>query len=183
VNSMFDDDPEAPWIKDLQYGGMTPASARKSYEASLVRQHSNSITSENSVVLGANPTTTHELALPASAEEAIAQRFVKRHASEIRYIAKLGRWFMWTGQKWKEDETLQVADLAREVCRKVASECRYEKRTAIAIASAKTVNAIEKLSKSDRALAATVEQFDAEPMLLNTPGGRLRSKKRSHPPA
>ena len=36
-----------------------------------------------------------------------------------------------------------------------------------------TVAAVEKLSRSDRRFAATVDQWDVDPMLLNTPGGRL----------
>jgi putative DNA primase/helicase len=37
------------------------------------------------------------------------------------------------------------------------------------IASAKTVAAVERLSKSDRRLAATDDQWDDHPTILNTP--------------
>ncbi len=39
------------------------------------------------------------------------------------------------------------------------------------IASAKTVAAVERLAKADRRHAATVDQWDAMPWLLNTPDG------------
>ena len=39
------------------------------------------------------------------------------------------------------------------------------------IASAKTVAAIERLARADRRHAATVEQWDADPWVLNTPSG------------
>ena len=39
------------------------------------------------------------------------------------------------------------------------------------IASANTVAAIEKLARSDRRHATTVDIWDADPWLLNTPGG------------
>ncbi len=39
------------------------------------------------------------------------------------------------------------------------------------IASAKTVAAIERLAKADRRLAATVDQWDSDPWLFNTPPG------------
>jgi putative DNA primase/helicase len=42
-----------------------------------------------------------------------------------------------------------------------------------AIASARTVAAVEKLARADRRLAATVEQWDCDSWLLNTPGGTL----------
>jgi putative DNA primase/helicase len=60
--------------------------------------------------------------------------------------------------------------MAREVCREAATECS-EPRIAAAIASAKTVAAVEKLAKADPRHAATTEQWDANPWLLNTPGG------------
>ncbi|HEY0776573.1 MAG TPA: phage/plasmid primase, P4 family, partial [Gemmatirosa sp.] len=39
--------------------------------------------------------------------------------------------------------------------------------------AAKTVAAVERLAKADRAHAAVPEQWDADPMLLNTPGGTV----------
>ena len=45
-----------------------------------------------------------------------------------------------------------------------------------ALASAKTVAAVERLAKSDRRLAATIEQWDADPWLLNTPNGVIDLK-------
>jgi putative DNA primase/helicase len=44
---------------------------------------------------------------------------------------------------------------------------------AAAIASAKTVAAVERLARADRRLAAMIDQFDADPWLLNTPDGVL----------
>jgi putative DNA primase/helicase len=41
------------------------------------------------------------------------------------------------------------------------------------IASAQTVAAIERLARADRRHAAVVEQFDADPMVLNTPNGTV----------
>jgi putative DNA primase/helicase len=54
------------------------------------------------------------------------------------------------------------------VCRYAAAQCNKAK-TASAIASAKTVYAVERLARSDRRLAATVDQWDADPWQLNTP--------------
>ena len=44
-------------------------------------------------------------------------------------------------------------------------------RVATQICSAKTVAAVVALARADRRLAATTEQWDADPWLLNTPGG------------
>jgi putative DNA primase/helicase len=41
---------------------------------------------------------------------------------------------------------------------------------------ARTVQAVERLARADRRLAATVDQWDADPWLLNTPGGVVNLK-------
>ena len=46
-------------------------------------------------------------------------------------------------------------------------------RVRMAVASAKTVAAVERLAKADRRLAATIDQWDVDPWLLNTPAGIL----------
>jgi putative DNA primase/helicase len=79
---------------------------------------------------------------------------------------------------------LNVYDLARKVCRHKSAECDND-RIAPRIASGATVYAVERLARSDRRHAATVDQWDANPWLLNTPGGvvdlqtgKLRPAKR-----
>ena len=61
-----------------------------------------------------------------------------------------------------------------------------ERASIMSIASARTVAAVERLARYDRRHAATVEQWDVDPWLLNTPGGvvDLRTgKMRQHRPA
>lgn len=97
-------------------------------------------------------------------------------------MAAWSKWLHWTGKCWQFDDTLKAFDLARRACRVAAAECNQSK-VANAIASAKTVAAVERLAKADRRIAATVEQWDADPWLLNTPGGVIdlqTGKTRSH---
>lgn len=107
---------------------------------------------------------------PEFTDDALALRFADRHAGDLRYVAAWGKWFHWTGTWWQAEETLLAYDMARVICREAAAACKKE-RLAVALASAKTVAAIERLAKADRRLAATVDQWDADPWLLNTPGG------------
>lgn len=106
---------------------------------------------------------------PMFTDEALALRFAEQHADDLRYVAAWGHWLHWDGKVWRLDETLAAFDQARAICRKAASECNKPK-TASILASAKTVAACERLAKSDRRLAATIGQWDADPWLLNTPG-------------
>lgn len=107
---------------------------------------------------------------PKFTDEALALGFTELHKDRLRYVASWGRWLIWDGKVWLFDDTLQAFDLSRAVCRKASGECN-EERVADAIASAKTVAAVERLAKADRHHAAVVDQWDADPWLLNTPGG------------
>ncbi|MHC2792594.1 putative DNA primase/helicase [Mesorhizobium jarvisii] len=107
---------------------------------------------------------------PAFTDEALALRFAAKHCGVFRYVAKWNRWLVFDGRRWAPDETVNVFDRVRETCRQAAAACN-EMRVGKTLASAKTVAAVEKLAKADRRLAATTDQWDADPWLLNTPGG------------
>ena len=109
---------------------------------------------------------------PGFSDEDLALKFTRKHRNLLRYVARWGRWFIWKGSLWIEDETLQAFDLSRAICRRASSVCSHPKIRA-AVASAKTVAAVERLAKADRAHAASAAQWDADPWLLNTPGGMV----------
>ena len=121
---------------------------------------------------------------PAFSDEAVALRFAERHADDLRFVAAWGKWLSWTGTHWDFDDTLNAFDLARQICREAAASCN-EARIASTVASAKTVAAVERLAKSDRRIAATVDQWDQDPWSLNTPDGVIdlrTGQRRTHRP-
>ena len=105
-------------------------------------------------------------------EDHLAQIFSTRHGQDWRYVDGWSSWRHWNGAVWEKDNTLAVYDLARKVCREVANFAPgltvAHKR---ALASAKTIAAIERLARTDRVHAASVEQWDADPWSLSTPQG------------
>jgi putative DNA primase/helicase len=107
---------------------------------------------------------------PPFSDESLALRFAERHVNDFRYVAAWGRWLSWTGTHWRFDDTLHAFDRARVICREAATECNNP-REASSIGSAKTVAAIVTLARADRRIAATIDQWDANPWLLNTPSG------------
>ena len=100
---------------------------------------------------------------PDFSDEALALRFAVRHANDLRFVAKWNKWLSWTGTHWWFDDTLAALDKARVICREAAAECNSKDALKTAIASAKTVAAVERLARADRRLAATVDQWDADP--------------------
>jgi len=101
--------------------------------------------------------------LPRESEIAMAQRFAARHRNELHYVPAWG-WLEWIGTHWRRDETLRAFDLARQLCREEAVEAPEPKRTAIA--SAKSVSAVERLARADPRLVAATEIWDRDPWLL-----------------
>lgn len=113
------------------------------------------------------------------ADESLALRFTARHEHDLRYVHLWGRWLRWDGQRWRTDETLETFDLARAIARAASAEIverNGSAKVASSVASAKTVAAIERLARADRRHATRTEDWDADPWLLNTPGGTVDLK-------
>jgi putative DNA primase/helicase len=116
-------------------------------------------------------TTTDGVRPPEFSDDALALRFADRHVGNLRYVAAhMSTWLYWDGARWQPDHTLRAFSCSRLICRAMAASCNKSK-LGKELASAKTVAAVERLARSDRRLAATIEQWDADPWLLNTPDG------------
>lgn len=122
-----------------------------------------------------------EILPPEFSDDALALRFSRHFALSLRFVAKWNKWLIWDGIAWRDDNTLHVYDLVRRVCRLASSEAKGGKVSAI-LASGRTVAAVEKLIRSDRRHAATVDQWDDDPWLLNTPAGVIDLRTRELAP-
>ncbi len=115
-------------------------------------------------------------------EDALALTFSGRYAKDWRYVALWGKWVFWTGKRWQTEETLAAHHLMRQICREAALKAESY-RVAAKLASSGAVAGLERLARSDRRHAATADEWDADPWLLNTPGGMVNLKNgvlRSH---
>jgi putative DNA primase/helicase len=116
-----------------------------------------------------------------------ARRLVRLHGSDLRYDSKRGMWIVWDGVRWVEDSEAQAMRLAKDVPSAMiveAASLTDEDRTAllkhaIRSESAKSLRAMLDLAKSENDIAASIEQFDYHPHLLNVSNGTidLRSGK------
>src|SRR5262249_34340559 len=91
-------------------------------------------------------------------EDEVALQFADYHAENYRFIAQGGKRMRWDSTRWRVESTLAAFDLSRALCRDMGT------------ATAKTVSGAVTLARADRRIAATVEQWDADPDLLNTGG-------------
>jgi hypothetical protein len=90
-------------------------------------------------------------------EDDVALAFAAQHADQFRYVAASSQWMRWNVSRWMPEQTLAAFDEARTLCRQAGD------------ADAKVVAAVERLAKTDRRIAATTEQWDADPEMINTP--------------
>jgi putative DNA primase/helicase len=101
-----------------------------------------------------------ELRAPDYSDEALALRFADRYADDLRYVAFWSSWVVWDRYRWVLDDTLAALDKARVICRDAAAAT--EKGLAKALASVRTVAAVERLARTDRRLATTAKQWDGD---------------------
>lgn len=102
---------------------------------------------------------------PSLSEDALALEYAERYEAAYRYVAAWGHWYRYDGSCWRKDATLEAFDRARVICREAAAGKAANRK----LASAKTVAAVVQLARADRRMAATTDQWDSDPWLLNTP--------------
>lgn len=108
-------------------------------------------------------------AVPSDTEDSLALSFADLHADDLRYVEEWGRWLHWNGTRWTPDKTSSAFNMVREHLRKFAAGLAFQ--DARKIAMARTVAAVERLGRSDQRIATVSDVWDANIMLLNTPGG------------
>jgi hypothetical protein len=110
-------------------------------------------------------------------QDDLALLFTKGNGDDLRYVAKWGQWYQWRDGIWRRDDTLHVFDMVRALCRRESAQLPPEEKSTSKLKrelnDARTIAAVERLTKSDRRHAATVDQWDSNLMLLNTPGGTV----------
>ena len=106
----------------------------------------------------------------SDSEDVLALTFARRYHRDWRYVAAWGRWMVWDGQRWRTEDTLAAVDVTRGVCRHAALQAENPKLAA-RLASCGTITGVERLARADRRHAASAGEWDADPWLLNTPGG------------
>jgi putative DNA primase/helicase len=108
-----------------------------------------------------------------ASDAALTDAFVEAHGEHLRFVKAWGKWFHWTGKVWQHERTQLPLDLAKGFCQERGH------------GQAKTISAVQALASADRQVAATIEQWDTDPMVLNTPAGIVdlcTAEMRSHDP-
>lgn len=132
------------------------------------------------VEVGGETAYTSQVDLPPQySEERLAAEYTIRFGADWRYVAEWSRWYSWCGTRWAPDATLHAFDQARVVAREASARARHDEALptrgregiATAIASSKTIAAIERIARTDRVHALASGDWDKDEWLFNTPGG------------
>jgi putative DNA primase/helicase len=115
--------------------------------------------------------------IPEMSDEALALKYAELHSANLRYTNKWGKWHYYDGKHWRPEETLLAQDFARKLCRQFATSVQYGSEK-IEVTKAKKSAAVLTLARADRQLAATVDQWDNDPWLFNTPDGTMDLRTR-----
>ena len=115
----------------------------------------------------------------AHTEDELAIRLIDALQNRGRFVASWSQWLIFDGVCWREDSTLAMFDAARRICREITDKAKIDPALTEAqrdkivtrLKQASTFAAVERIARSDRAAVASVDQWDADPWLLNTPGG------------
>ncbi|MGD0115628.1 MAG: phage/plasmid primase, P4 family [Dehalococcoidia bacterium] len=109
-----------------------------------------------------------------------AERFRRQHGENARWCDALGGWLLWNGQRWRPDTSGRVLELAKTtaltIYSEVAGASSEDGRKAIAkwaIASESQARLDAMLNLARSLLPAEVEDFDADPWLLNVENGTI----------
>jgi putative DNA primase/helicase len=108
------------------------------------------------------------------------KRFVKRYGENIRYVYEWKKWIVWDDNYWKVDEDGAVIRLAKETVESIYTTALKlgddPRRTellkhAIKSQAEPRIFAIERMARSDAAVALSVRRLDANPWLIGVQNG------------
>jgi putative DNA primase/helicase len=108
-----------------------------------------------------------------------ADRFVKQHGAKVRYVPGWG-WVIYTGKRWEIDEHNHILKLAKATARSIYAAAAEAASDEVADKLAKwakeslgraRLEAMVFLARPE--LAASTDDFDADPFLLNCLNGTL----------
>jgi putative DNA primase/helicase len=110
-----------------------------------------------------------------------ARRFAAAYGEDLRYVPAWGKWLVWTGQRWQEDETGTVIERAKDLVRALLINAAHGSgrdsqelaKHALRSQAAARVQAMVALAETEKPIPVTPDQLDADPWLLNVLNGTL----------
>lgn len=111
-----------------------------------------------------------DLAPPILTEQAIAQEFVDRNESAVRFDHTVQQWrVLNAGGRWVPDKTRAVFSWTRATVQSIA--CDQPRRERMRLGSLKFARGVEGFAQTDQRIAVTRERWDCNGDIIGTPTG------------
>ncbi|MCA9726035.1 MAG: bifunctional DNA primase/polymerase [Candidatus Eisenbacteria bacterium] len=110
------------------------------------------------------------------------KRLVRQRGQDMRYCAPWGRWLLWDGARWREDDRCTVEAWAKETVRSIYLEASTAEASAdqkalakhaVTSGNAARLSAMVDAARSEPGIPIVPDQLDAHPWLLACPNGTL----------
>jgi putative DNA primase/helicase len=138
-----------------------------------------------------------------TSDDSLAVLFADKFHKNVRYVGQWGKWMVWEGTKWEIDHMLRAYEQTREFMRTVVEglqnkiyksnlkdlispkcttterargrmEALRDSRAKVKpLLSFRTINSVSAMARADRRIATSVDTWDSNPYLLNTPDGTI----------
>ncbi len=110
-----------------------------------------------------------------------ARRMIRQAGANLHYVYAWGKWFIWDGSRWAEDETGAIERVAKRTVASIyaeAAEADEEERKhlakwALASEGQNKISAMIALSRSEPGISVKHSDLDGDPMLLNCRNGTI----------
>ena len=115
-------------------------------------------------------------------EDGTARALIDLHGDTLRYCPQRGSWLVWNGARWTWDEAKTHREHVRHIARNLPEHDGWKayKRRAL---SASGVDGIIRLAQTDPRTVVHINELDARPYELNTPGGIINLRTGTLRPA
>lgn len=116
-----------------------------------------------------------------------AERMAAQHGADLRYCTPWGKWLVWDGRRWTEDDQAEVRRRAKTTALSIYDEARQlrgddersmARRKALAAWASKSESrdrreAMASLMQAEPGIAVAPRHLDVDPWLLNVENGTL----------
>jgi putative DNA primase/helicase len=153
--------------------------AKENEKRQNIKPQDNSIIADETIE-NSNPTTV-EVYIEEHNDIGNARRFARKHGRDVRYCVEQKKWYVYNGQRWQVDSTLEIERRAKQTALLISAELPFadgneELQKAIEAhakktKSAKGISDMLKMAQSELAIRASA--FDQNKWLLNCSNGTL----------
>jgi putative DNA primase/helicase len=111
-----------------------------------------------------------------------ARRMVRQFGADLHYVYAWGKWFIWDGSRWAEDETGEIERVAKRTVTSIYAEAAETENTderknlakwALASEGQSKISAMIALARSEVGISVKHADLDGDPMLLNCQNGTI----------